>query len=1052
MRSRHLLKTLLSIAIILLSLILDLPEGGILAGGSQDKSAPDLAFALQEDPPPSLEGMHELIGRWEGELRFGGEGPNSSEFTRLEVTDQCSETAYCLIYDVPGPPLTKREMSLDLESESEGEGLCFSEFVFEPSVGTSFPLMTLCLAPAAENEILIDGSGPLTWISGQMTREAFSCERVVGISEQECQALVALYDSTGGPNWTNNSGWLVTNDVCRWYGVNCQMELGKVTHIMLGDNGLQGTLPPEIGSLQLNWFSLADNAIGGSLPDNIGDLRVQNLVLKNTDLTGPLPLSMAKMSTIQVFDFSGTNLCVPDDPGIQAWIQSGPLFVSSELNCSETIPGGNNQGTQQDYSLAFEEKHELIQYLDSPPITVLDRDLFPPEPFAASWGYDEEAAEDLLQDLKHQYEQHQAGLLTPEEAASLEAQLVAFDRLLLSERALQDTYKLYVDTAYATADSAVSITALFMGFKKAYDLAEEQIARSGSTWLLPMLRLVNKSIDVMWDSIEELNESVFGGHGDEDLNSSLRRTKDWIYIALIQLYDSTDFTSTAYTNIMRDESLRIYVSADLLRDYFRRTQPLIDDGVKKVQQGAGEQVTTGSLADAELHYGFIEGESRFYTDFMERQHEDFRQAINYVEIAQALGDISTATGLGIVVGGPLSIVSRVFSAATNTYDGYCQVSHLVFLENNLNQSHYSSFDAARPLDWQEPTHCNFDYWPSVSKNPEYSRSKMATEISLEVPSIVADPPDTLADTPIGRSLLAYREQLAMSQANVVAADPEALANSLDALFAAEETVRAEMSILLAASEANPPTEQYRRLRQGKLNLALQSSLLYASMVGFYSDPANEEGREALIEQLDQVENVIEQLESLPWETVSETNATPRTIIAQVSSPELILGQGSPVLTITLANVGGESDTGLTLDLVEDAKVVATMEALEIPAEGRLIVELPLPKMEEGDHLYSVQLRGQAGEIQDMRTLGVDVPAPDVLAAASKTNKTTPENVELTPTIEQMGDRGAVADPEQTEVEVASMPLSRILLAASGVVLFLAGGGMMLVGKRRRNAG
>ena len=35
-----------------------------------------------------------------------------------------------------------------------------------------------------------------------------SCSDISEIPTVECEALIALFDNTDGPNWTNNSGWL----------------------------------------------------------------------------------------------------------------------------------------------------------------------------------------------------------------------------------------------------------------------------------------------------------------------------------------------------------------------------------------------------------------------------------------------------------------------------------------------------------------------------------------------------------------------------------------------------------------------------------------------------------------------------------------------------------------------------------------------------------------------------------------------------------------------------------------------------------------------------
>jgi len=59
----------------------------------------------------------------------------------------------------------------------------------------------------------------------------FSCSSVTEIPEAECDALVALYTSTNGASWIDNTGWLVTDTPCSWYGVGC--DLGHVWSVSL---------------------------------------------------------------------------------------------------------------------------------------------------------------------------------------------------------------------------------------------------------------------------------------------------------------------------------------------------------------------------------------------------------------------------------------------------------------------------------------------------------------------------------------------------------------------------------------------------------------------------------------------------------------------------------------------------------------------------------------------------------------------------------------------------------------------------------------------------
>ena len=57
-------------------------------------------------------------------------------------------------------------------------------------------------------------------------------------TETDREALVALYNATDGPNWTNNTNWLSEEPVWEWHGVTCDAN-HRVTALMLRDNWLR---------------------------------------------------------------------------------------------------------------------------------------------------------------------------------------------------------------------------------------------------------------------------------------------------------------------------------------------------------------------------------------------------------------------------------------------------------------------------------------------------------------------------------------------------------------------------------------------------------------------------------------------------------------------------------------------------------------------------------------------------------------------------------------------------------------------------------------------
>ncbi|HEY5668429.1 MAG TPA: hypothetical protein VIS10_00445, partial [Anaerolineales bacterium] len=57
----------------------------------------------------------------------------------------------------------------------------------------------------------------------------------------ERDTLMALYNSTNGDFWTNNTGWNTSAPHCGWYGVTCDGS-GNVTQLVLSSNNLSGPI------------------------------------------------------------------------------------------------------------------------------------------------------------------------------------------------------------------------------------------------------------------------------------------------------------------------------------------------------------------------------------------------------------------------------------------------------------------------------------------------------------------------------------------------------------------------------------------------------------------------------------------------------------------------------------------------------------------------------------------------------------------------------------------------------------------------------------------
>ena len=188
------------------------------------------------------------------------------------------------------------------------------------------------------------------------------------------EALVALYRSTDGANWNNNTNWLSDEPLNRWYGV--EAVGGRVTKLDLGDNGLRGEIPSEIGNLtqlrelwlgnnnltgdeipkeisdlkrleildlgvneirgtipewlgdlgQLHELHLDNNRFDGEVPEQLGNLAgLGSLTLQgNRGLLGRLPETLTKIENFWRLRFNGTGLCAPVDEDFQTWLRQIP--------------------------------------------------------------------------------------------------------------------------------------------------------------------------------------------------------------------------------------------------------------------------------------------------------------------------------------------------------------------------------------------------------------------------------------------------------------------------------------------------------------------------------------------------------------------------------------------------------------------------------------------------------------------------------------------------------------------------------------------------------
>ena len=100
--------------------------------------------------------------------------------------------------------------------------------------------------------------------------------------ETDREALVALYNAAGGPEWYSSENWLSDAPIGEWQGVTTGHN-GRVIELNLSQNRLSGEIPPELGNLaNLEELSLGFNELRGCIPGALQD----RLAMGISDLGG----------------------------------------------------------------------------------------------------------------------------------------------------------------------------------------------------------------------------------------------------------------------------------------------------------------------------------------------------------------------------------------------------------------------------------------------------------------------------------------------------------------------------------------------------------------------------------------------------------------------------------------------------------------------------------------------------------------------------------------------------------------------------------------------
>ena len=140
----------------------------------------------------------------------------------------------------------------------------------------------------------------------------------------DLEALVALYNATGGANWTDNTNWLTTAPIDQWRGVTTDSQ-GRITELNLTSNQLMGETPPELADLtSLKLLRLGGNELTGPIPTWLGGLtNLEELHLWENELTGTIPAELSSLTKLQGLALSDNLLTggIPPELGTLSNLQ-----------------------------------------------------------------------------------------------------------------------------------------------------------------------------------------------------------------------------------------------------------------------------------------------------------------------------------------------------------------------------------------------------------------------------------------------------------------------------------------------------------------------------------------------------------------------------------------------------------------------------------------------------------------------------------------------------------------------------------------------------------
>lgn len=181
------------------------------------------------------------------------------------------------------------------------------------------------------NDLLYSFNAPKDGFqAGHVYKLAINDELFKSEREKSVQALTALYNSTDGDKWHNNTNWLSDEPLYKWRGLNAEgtIKVDDIVEIMLSGNNMCGTLPEEFAYImsKADVIWMDENGLYGVIPEKVRQHPKWqkfgwNILKQNPYLGGGFDLS------------EGTGLVIPEG--------EISFFVEDEVKPISEVFGAN---------------------------------------------------------------------------------------------------------------------------------------------------------------------------------------------------------------------------------------------------------------------------------------------------------------------------------------------------------------------------------------------------------------------------------------------------------------------------------------------------------------------------------------------------------------------------------------------------------------------------------------------------------------------------------------------------------------------------------------